>query len=75
MLQWRCKRFKPTNKLALMKEWIKTRSALNHRELAKIIDWSPSSFHQWLNDKRPIPEVKAKLLADVLKDYGFKGQY
>ena len=58
-----------------MKEWIKQRSALNHRELAKIIDWSPSSFHQWLNDKRPIPEVKAKLLANVLKEYGFKGKY
>jgi len=57
-----------------MKEWIKARSALNHRELAKLIDWSPSSFHQWLNDKRPIPEEKEKLLADVLKEYGFKGQ-
>jgi len=58
-----------------MKEWMKNRSALNHRELAKLIDWSPSSFHQWINDKRPIPEKKAKLLADVLKEYGFKGQY
>ena len=58
-----------------MKKWIKSKSALNHRELAKLIDWSPSSFHQWLNDKRPIPEEKAKLLADVLKGYGFKGQY
>ena len=58
-----------------MKDWIKKRSALNHRELAKLIEWSPSSFHQWLNDKRPIPEGKAKLLADVLKEYGFKGQY
>jgi len=58
-----------------MKEWIKKRSALNHRELAKLIDWSPSSFHQWLNDKRPIPEVKSKLLAEVLLEYGFKGQY
>lgn len=58
-----------------MKEWIKKRSALNHRELAKLIDWSPSSFHQWLNDKRPIPEEKAKLLADVLSEYGFKSEY
>lgn len=58
-----------------MKEWIKQRSALNHRELAKLTDWSPSSFHQWLNDKRPIPEEKAKLLANVLSEYGFKGQY
>jgi hypothetical protein len=49
--------------------------ALNHRELCKLIEWSPSSFHQWLNDKRSIPEEKAKLLADVLKEYGFKGQY
>jgi len=58
-----------------MKDWIKTRSALNHRELANLIDWSPSSFHQWLNDKRPIPKEKAKLLTNVLKEYGFKGQY
>ncbi len=58
-----------------MKDWIKQRSALNYRELAKLIYWSPSSFHQWINDKRPIPEEKAKLLADVLKDYGFNGQY
>jgi hypothetical protein len=58
-----------------MKDWIKQRTALNHRELSKLINWSSSSFHQWLNDKRPIPEEKAKLLADVLKKYGFKGQY
>jgi len=58
-----------------MKYWIKQRTALNHRELAKLINWSPSSFHQWLNGKRPIPEEKAKLLADVLSKYGFKGQY
>ena len=58
-----------------MKDWIKQRSALNHRELAKLIKWSPSSFHQWLKDKRPIPEEKAKLLANVLREYGFKGQY
>ena len=58
-----------------MREWIKEHSALNHRELCKLIDWSPSSFHQWLNNKRPIPAEKAKLLAEVLKEYGFKGQY
>ena len=58
-----------------MKDFIKSRTALNHRELCKIIDWSPSSFHQWLNDKRPIPKEKAKLLANVLEEYGFKGQY
>ena len=54
-----------------MKDFIKSRTALNHRELCKLIDWSPSSFHQWLNGKRPIPEEKSKLLADVLKEYGF----
>jgi len=58
-----------------MREWIKEHSALNHRELCKLIEWSPSSFHQWLNDKRPIPEEKANLLADVLSEYGYKGQY
>jgi DNA-binding transcriptional regulator YdaS (Cro superfamily) len=58
-----------------IKGFIKQRSALNHRKLAKLIDWSPSSFHQWLNDIRPIPEEKAKLLTSVLKEYGFKGQY
>jgi len=36
-----------------MRDWIKSRTALNHRELCKLIEWSPSSFHQWLNDKRP----------------------
>jgi phage antirepressor YoqD-like protein len=46
----------------ILKEYIKARSAFNLRELAKLIDWSPSSFHQWLNDKRPIPGEKAKLL-------------
>ena len=56
-----------------LKSFLKQRTALNHRELCKLIDWSPSSFHQWLNDKRPIPEEKAKLLANVLKEYGFKG--
>lgn len=56
-----------------IKEFILSRTAFNHRELCKLIDWSPSSFHQWLNDKRPIPEVKAKLLADVLSEYGFEG--
>lgn len=62
------------SKVNQMKEWIKLRSALNHRELAKLIDWSPSSLHQWLNGKRPIPKEKANLLKDVLSDYGFKGQ-
>jgi len=58
-----------------IKEFILSRTALNHRELCRLIDWSSSSFHQWLNDKRPIPEDKAKLLANVLLEYGFKGQY
>jgi hypothetical protein len=58
-----------------MKDWIKKRPALNYRALCKIIEWSPSSFNQWINDKRPIPEEIAKLLADALKDYGYKGQY
>jgi len=58
-----------------MRDWIKSRTALNYRELCKLIEWSPSSFHQWLNGHRPIPEEKAKLLADVLKEYGFKGKY
>ena len=61
--------------MCLLKKWIKDRSALNRRDLAKQIKWSPSSFHQWLNDKRPIPEEKEKLLSDVLSEYGFKGQY
>ena len=59
--------------MCLLKDWIKERTALNHRELSKLVDWSPSSFHQWLNGHRPIPEEKAKLLSDVLKEYGFKG--
>lgn len=55
-----------------MREWIKKRTALNHRELCKLIDWSPSSFHQWLNGKRPIPSEKAELLVVVLSEYGYK---
>lgn len=54
-----------------MTYFIKQRSALNHRELAKLIEWSPSSFHQWLKGKRPIPDEKAKLLAEVLFKYGY----
>ena len=55
-----------------MKEFIQTHKALNHRELCRLIDWSPSSFNQWMNGIRGIPGGKAKLLADVLKEYGFK---
>jgi len=56
-----------------MKDFIKSRTALNYSELCKLIGWSPSSFNQWLNNKRPIPKEKENLLSDVLKDYGFKG--
>ena len=57
-----------------MKEFIETHTALNHRELCRLIDWSPSSFNQWMKGVRGIPDDKAKLLKDVLSEYGFKGQ-
>ncbi|MFA5753241.1 MAG: hypothetical protein WC910_09245 [Bacteroidales bacterium] len=57
-----------------MKEFIETHTALNHRELCRLIDWSPSSFNQWRKGVRGIPDDKAKRLKDVLSEYGFKGQ-
>lgn len=58
-----------------LKEYIKARSALNHRALCRLVDWSPSSFNQWMKGVRGIPDDKAKLLKDVLLAYGFKGKY
>lgn len=55
-----------------MKEFIKAHTALNQRELCRLIEWSPSSFNQWLAGKRPIPDAKAALLKEVLEQYGFK---
>jgi DNA-binding transcriptional regulator YdaS (Cro superfamily) len=56
-----------------MKTYIKLRTAFNHRELARLIDWSPSSFHQWLHGNRPIPKQKEYELESILIDYGYKG--
>lgn len=56
-----------------MKEFILSHTALNQRELARLIDWSPASFNQWLKETRPIPNDKANLLRNVLSEYGFKG--
>ena len=56
-----------------MKEFIETHTALNHRELCRLIDWSPSSFNQWMKGVRGIPDAKAERLKDVLSEYGFKG--
>ena len=55
-----------------MKEWIKQREALNYSALAKLVNWSPMSFHQWMKGIRPIPKAKEAALREVLKDYGFK---
>jgi len=54
-----------------LQEFILSRSALNYRELARLIDWNASSFHQWLNGTRPIPKEKEKLLSKVLVQYGY----
>lgn len=55
-----------------MKEYILERSAFNHRELARLVGWNHSSFHQWLKGDRPIPKKKEKLLAAVLQQYGYQ---
>ena len=43
-----------------MKEFIESHTALNHRELCRLIDWSPSSFKQWMKGVRGIPDDKAE---------------
>lgn len=54
-----------------MKDFIKSRTALNHRELCRLIDWSPASFNQWLKGSRGIPDYKAAKLPEVLAQYGY----
>jgi hypothetical protein len=54
-----------------MKRFIATRPEFNRRALARAVNWSPSSFHLWMTNQRPIPTEKATALADVLKKYGF----
>ena len=55
-----------------MKDWILEHTALNQRELARLVEWSPSSFNQWLKGNRPIPKPKQEALAEVLEDYGYR---
>ena len=52
-------------------EYIQKRPALNHRELCRLIEWSPSSFNQWMKGNRGIPKEKNEALKTVLQDYGY----
>lgn len=53
------------------KQYIQSRPALNWTELARSIDWSKSSFHQWMTGLRGIPKDKEEILIEVLKNYGY----
>ena len=55
-----------------LKNFIIEKTALKHRVLCKMIEWSPQSFNQWINGIRNIPTEKATNLEIVLKDYGYK---
>ena len=53
-----------------MKEYIKSNCWLNKREICRIIEWSPSSFSQWLHHDRPIPKKIEKKLKEFLLSKG-----
>lgn len=55
-----------------LKDFIIKKTALKHRVLCNMIQWSPQSFNQWINGVRNIPNEKATMLEAVLKDYGYK---
>lgn len=55
-----------------LRKFIRSRTALNLRELARLIDYDPASFHQWLQEKRSLPAEKAEKLEELLKLYGYK---
>jgi len=53
----------------LLKQW---------RDIVEVVQGialNPNGFAKTKVRWGPIPEEKSKLLADVLKEYGFKGQY
>lgn len=54
-----------------LKEYIDERKAFNKGALARLIGMDISSFHQWTNGKRPLPEKKRRALITVLNDYGY----
>lgn len=54
-----------------MKEFIEKNPVLRRNNLARMIDWAPSSFSSWLAGRRPIPADKAEALKSVLEKYGY----
>ena len=66
--------YESLNRGEKIKMWLTGKPALNHRELCRLIDWSPASFNQWMKGTRGIPDEKANLLRDVLAEYGFEEQ-
>lgn len=61
------------NQAIALRAFIEKREALSRAALAKLIDWDPGSFHQWMRGERGIPDERAQDLAKALKMYGFKG--
>lgn len=55
-----------------IKEYIKSRPALKQRVLAKQIGWDYTSFNNWYNGRRGIPEPEAIKLREVLMLYGLQ---
>lgn len=63
-----------------VKEFILANPVLNHREIVRSIQWSPSSFSLWLNSEsknkpKPIPVEKLRKLKEFLEVYGLVTTY
>lgn len=58
-----------------LRYYLKKHPVLKQSILAEAIDWNPTSFSEWMNENRPIPDEKAEALKKVLSKYGFHHKY
>lgn len=56
-----------------LRNWIKSRTALKHRELCRLINFHPTTFCLWMKGEKNIPEKKKAELEEILTTYyGYK---
>ena len=49
-----------------VKEFLKTQDIYKHNKLSERIGWAGSSFSQWMQDKRTMPQDRFEKLLDLL---------
>lgn len=57
-----------------LKDFILSHTAINHSELARLVEWNQTSMSLWLKGERDLPDKHVKKMNRTLKSYGFKNK-